>query len=167
MTGPTFPLAQFAHRGATLQGRFDIMLENHPEEVWAALTRPAEFIKWLAPGVIDARPGGRVILDFEASGIVVDSAVTSYERMRMLEYSWSGPGEPLRPIRWELEPIGAATRLLLSITIPDNEDVGRACAGWAAHLEMLIATLAGLSASFPRGLFTAAREFYEVEVAAL
>jgi uncharacterized protein YndB with AHSA1/START domain len=167
MRGPTFPLAEFAHTGATLQGRFDIMLENHPEEVWSALTHPSQLIEWLAPGVIDPRLNGRVIIDFEDSGIVIDSAVTAYRPMRVLEYSWSGPGEPLRPIRWELEPVGAAVRLTLTVTVPDDEDLGRACAGWAAHLEMLIATLAGVSTKFPVALFRAARELYETQVAVI
>jgi uncharacterized protein YndB with AHSA1/START domain len=167
MARPTFPLAEFAHTGAMLQGRFDIMLENHIEEVWAALTHPSEFVQWLAPGVIEPRPGGRVVIDFEDSGIVIDSTVTAYKPMRVLEYSWSGPGEPLRPIRWELEPVGAAVRLALTVTVPDDEDVGRACAGWAAHLEMLIASLAGVSTKFPVALFRAAREQYETQVAAI
>jgi uncharacterized protein YndB with AHSA1/START domain len=167
MTGPTFPLAEFTHAGATLRARFDIMLDNHPEEVWSALTHPSEFINWLAPGVIDPRLGGRVMIDFEDSGIVIDSAVTAYEPARVLEYSWSGPGEPLRPISWELEPVGATTRLVLTVTVPDDEDVGRACAGWAAHLEMLIASLAGVSTKFPVALFHAAREQYETQVAAI
>jgi uncharacterized protein YndB with AHSA1/START domain len=166
MTGH-FPLAAFARKGEAVEGRFDILLDNHLEEVWAALTEPTELVRWLAPGAIEPRVGGRARIDFQDSGILIDSQVTVFNPKRALEYSWSSPGEATRPIRWELEPVGAATRLVLTVNVPKDEDAGRACAGWAAHLEMLIGTLAGVSAAFPMNLFKAARELYDVEVAAL
>ena len=46
------------------------------------------------------------------------------------------------------------TRLTLTLRLPAEEDMARSCAGWATHLEMLIAALAVNSRSeFPvRGL---------------
>jgi hypothetical protein len=108
-----------------------------------------------------------VKLDFRDSGIVIDSAVSAFDPGYLLEYSWSSPGEPSRPIRWELDPIAAGTLLQLTLSIPASEDVARACAGWAAHLDMLCATLEGVSIKFPFQTFKDARVHYGELIGAL
>lgn len=50
-------------------------------------------------GTIELRAGGQARLNFTDSGIVIDSTVTSFEPEQIIEYSWSGPGEPLRTLR--------------------------------------------------------------------
>jgi uncharacterized protein YndB with AHSA1/START domain len=167
MSEPLFPLATFSRDGPVTEGRFDLMLDNHIEEVWEALTKPDIRVQWLAPGTIEPRLGGAAKLAFEDSGIVIDSTVTAFQPMRLLEFSWSGPGEPERPIRFELAPVGAEVELALTVSVPADEDAGRACAGWAAHLEMLAATLAGAPTKFPYPTFKAASEVYRTQVAAL
>jgi uncharacterized protein YndB with AHSA1/START domain len=163
---PVFQTASFARRGGRVIAQFGMNLENRLDEVWAALTRPEKFVDWLAPGEIDARPGGAVKLNFVDSGIVIDSAVSEFEPMRVLEYSWSGPGEPSRPIRFELEPVGSAVGLKLTLSVPEDEDAGRAAAGWAAHLEMLAAALADVPIKFPFDIFKAARDEYRARLTA-
>ena len=101
------------------------------------------------------------------SGIVIDSKVSAFDPPRLLEYSWSGPGEPERPLRWELEPEDGGTRLALTVSILDNEDIARTCAGWEAHLMMLHAALEGVPMKFPFDRFKATREQYKAMVAAL
>jgi hypothetical protein len=59
------------------------------------------------------------------------------------------------------------TRLTLRLTIPRNEDAARAAAGWAAHLEMLWATLMGVPVKFPYAAFKQAREAYTEQLAAM
>lgn len=118
----------------------------------------------MAPGTIELRRGGRAQLEFVDSGIVIDSTVSAIEPRCLLEYSWSRPGEPLRPLRWEIDPEGDAVRLTLSLRVPANEDVGRSAAGWDAHLEMLAAALAGVPIKFPFELFKAAREAYRLHL---
>jgi uncharacterized protein YndB with AHSA1/START domain len=135
--------------------------------VWAALTDPTQRVGWLAPGEIELKVGGRARLDFADSGIVIDSAVTALERGQVLEFSWSGPGESPRPVRFELAADGEATTLTLTLTLSAEEDVGRSCAGWSAHLEMLAATLAGVTIKFPFERFKAAREAYRAQYAAV
>jgi uncharacterized protein YndB with AHSA1/START domain len=162
---PLFQDAAFEHRDGRVVARFGMTLDNHVEEVWEALTVPARMVDWLAPGDIELRPGGAVKLNFVDSGIVIDSAISAYEPMRVLEYSWSSPGEPLRPIRFELEPVGAATGLALTLSVPADEDAGRSAAGWAAHLDMLAAALAGAPIKFPFEIFKAAREAYRARLA--
>ena len=135
---------------------------DHPQaKIWAALTRPERIVEWLAPGEIASTVGGPARLNFVDSGTVIDSQVTAYEAPRLLEYSWSGPGEPLRPLRWETAAEGEGTRLTLTLRVPDGEDVARSCAGWEAHLEMLAAALEGVPIKFPFDRFKATREAYK------
>ena len=167
MPEPEFLDAAFAVKRDEVEARLGLLLDDHVEQVWAFLTRSEHVPTWLAPGEIEPRVGGRARLNFEDSGVAIDSSVTIFDRPRILEYSWSGPGEPLRPLRWTLEPLGACTRLTLTLTLPGHEDVARSCAGWAAHLEMLAAALAGVSIKFPFQIFKAAREAYGAQLAAL
>lgn len=140
------------------------LFEHPSERVWRALTDPAELPNWLAPGEVEPRAGGAARLDFGASGVVVDSPVTAFEAERMLEYSWSGPAEAERPLRWELFPAGEGCRLRLTLRLPAGEDSGRAAAGFEAHLEMLAAALEGVPVKFPLETFEAARDAYRLEL---
>jgi uncharacterized protein YndB with AHSA1/START domain len=164
MTDEGFVPATFRRQGETVVAELGMLLDSHVEEVWAALTNPEKLAQWLAPGEIEMKAGGRARLDFADSGILIDSTVSAFEPKRVLEYSWSSPSEPIRPLRWELEPIGAAVKLTLTLAVPKDEDAARAAAGFAAHLEMLAATLAGLSTKFPFLIFKAAREAYGREL---
>ena len=163
---PDIPEVQFSRRGGLVEARMGVTLDNHQDEVWSALTESQLLPQWLAPGQIDPRVGGAVRLDFGDSGVVVSSAVSAIDPQRLLEFSWSGPGEPMRPVRFELEPLGPVTRLTLTLTVPGAEDVGRSAAGWAAHLEMLACALAGVPIKFPFDLFKAARDHFRAHLAA-
>ena len=160
-----FEPATFTRIGDDVLATISLILDNRVEEVWAALTEAERLPQWLAPGQIEPREGGAARLDFADSGTVIDSEVTLWRPLHELEYSWSQPGEPRRPIRWSLEPIGPETRLELHVTTPAGEDAARAAAGWAAHLEMLAATLAGAQIKFPFEVFKAAREAYRAQLA--
>lgn len=142
-------------------------LDASPEEVWRMLSEESERVKWLAPGSIDLRTGGRAILDFRDSYISVNSEVTACDPPGLLEFSWSGPGQPLRPIRFELDKSDAGCRLRLSVSIPDSEVVARSCAGWEAHVTMMQAALAGVSIKFPLDRFKACREDFDKQLANL
>ena len=157
----------FTPKGEVMEARMSRDFEAGIDEVWAMLTEPASRVQWLAPGEIELKVGGAARLDFVDSGIVIDSQVSAFEDGRLLEYSWSGPDQPLRPLRFELTPEGEATRLTLTLTEPANEDVGRSCAGFAAHLEMLAAALAGVPIKFPFETFKAARDAYRIQLSAM
>jgi uncharacterized protein YndB with AHSA1/START domain len=161
MLEPEFVNATFETKGDMIQASMSLMLDDHVENVWDALTQSHHLANWLAEGRIEPRVGGRARLDFDQSYVVIDSLVTAYEPQRLLEYSWSSPGEPLRPLRWRLEPIGGVTRLDLTLSLPAGEDIARSCAGWASHLEMLAAALAGAPMKFPMPTFKAARAAYD------
>jgi hypothetical protein len=53
------------------------------------------------------------------------------------------------------------------VRVPDNEDVARGCAGWEAHLMMLLAAAEGVPIKFPFERFKSTRESYKVIAAAL
>ena len=132
-----------------------------PERVWEMLTDSVCLAEWLAPGTLEARPGGRVQLDFGNSGMPIDCRVTQCRPHRRLAYSWSSGDSPERPLVWELEPTSEGTSLSLTLLLPDDELVPIACAGWDAHLEMLLAALEGISIHFPATRFREARARFE------
>lgn len=148
------------------EARLERQLEHDQEAVWTMLTDPSRFVDWLAPGEIELREGGSAKLNFTDSGTVIDSTVSACDPPRLIEYSWSGPGEPERPVRWETSPAGDGTRLRLTLRIPEDEDVARACAGWEAHLMMLLAAIEGVPIKFPFERFQATREAYKAQIEA-
>jgi uncharacterized protein YndB with AHSA1/START domain len=167
MTEPAFGQAKFTRNGDVMEAKMKRVLDDSLDRVWVALTDSEELVKWLAPGEIELWEGGSAKLNFTDSGIVIDSKVTAIEPLSILEYSWSGPGEPLRPVRWDMRPKGDEVELDLTLRMPASEDAGRSCAGWDAHLEMLAAALAGVPIKFPFELFKAARDAYRVQLAAM
>lgn len=135
--------------------------ESQPAEVWAALTDPGVRVNWLAPGDVELRLGGRARLDFADSGLVIDRVVSAYVEGRVLEFSWGSQLDPPRPVTFEVSADGDGRSLLtLILNMPTQDDVGRSCAGWSAHLEMLAAALAGVPIKFPFERFKAARDAY-------
>jgi uncharacterized protein YndB with AHSA1/START domain len=158
---------EFSREETFVTARMTRRFDDAPAVVWRAMTEPARLATWLAAGRIEPALGGAVRLDFEGSGTVIDSRVSAFEPGRTLEFSWSQPGEPLRPVRWELDPDVSGARLTLTIKTPLGEDAGKACAGWDAHMAMLVAALAGAPIAFPFEVFKAAREAYKPLVAAL
>jgi len=159
-----FEAVAFERAGGLLTATFRLTFDRSLDEVWAALTVPDRFVDWLAPGGIELRPGGTVKLNFPDSGIVIDSVISQLEPPRLMEYSWSAPGEPLRPLRFDLKPAGAAVELTVALGVPETEDVARTAAGWAAHLEMLTSALAGAPIKFPFEVFKVARETYRAQL---
>ena len=63
-------------------------------------------------------------------------------------------------VRLLLSPAGTGSLLEVSLTLPDDEDIAKHCAGWEAHLAMLQAALDGVPMEFPFELFMQAREAY-------
>lgn len=140
-------------------------LPHSAERVWAYLINPEFLPLWLAEGRVEPRLDGFARLDFGQSGSVIDSRVTQVISLQALDYSWSRPGEPDRPLRWRLRAFGPAeTRLLLSVTVQEADDPARALAGWDAHLEMLAAALEGVPIKFPFQHFQAVRAVHTAEL---
>jgi uncharacterized protein YndB with AHSA1/START domain len=158
-------LATLTRQDGRIRARFEREFGHDRKTLWAALTEPAKLAEWLAPGEIELREGGAAKLNFTDSGTVIDSIVAAFDPGYLIEYSWSSPGEPQRPVRWELDSTDAGTRVFLTLLIPEGEDAGRACAGWEAHLDMLAAALEGVPIKFPFEHFKAARDAYKALLA--
>jgi uncharacterized protein YndB with AHSA1/START domain len=105
--------------------------------------------------------GGRVHIDFGDSGVVIDSTVLAFDPPQLLAYSWSSGDEPERPLRWELGTVDGGTVLTLTVLLPAQEDIAKACAGFEAHLDMLAAALEGVPIRFPFERYVAARRAYQ------
>jgi uncharacterized protein YndB with AHSA1/START domain len=142
------------------------LFPHAPGKLWEALTKPEKLVQWLAPGKIELCQGGAARLAFADSGIAIDSTVTEIRPPNVIAYSWSSPGEPERPLRFESRIVPGATELTLSVKIPANEDAARTAAGFEAHLEMLAAALEDVPIKFPFQQFKAMRESYKAALAA-
>src|SRR5215469_12900308 len=86
-------------------------LRHPPTKVWQALTEPAHLREW-APFDADRTLGtvGRVKLSTVCTPApqISETNVKRAEAPRLLEYNWGG-----NDMRWELEPLGTGTRLIL------------------------------------------------------
>lgn len=152
--------ANFKHVEGGWQGQIEQSYDHDIQEVWAALTTPEVVAQWIATAHIDLRQGGRVHIDFEDSGLVIDSVITQLDAPHLIEYSWSQGDEPQRPLTWALQPEGAATHLTLTVRIPESEDIVKAVAGFSGHLQMLAGVLEGVPIKFPFNHYMAARKVY-------
>jgi len=106
-------------------------LREPPEQVWRALTDPAQLREW-APFEADgtlAKVGATVHLAWAAAGTRAPErvTVTRADAPHVLEY-----GE----LRWNLEPLGSGTRLTLSIDI-DRRFVAWGASGWHICFDVL------------------------------
>jgi len=167
MTDSNEELGSLSRDNGYLRGHLTRTVEHDQQTIWNMLTQPERMAEWLAPGSIELRLSGAAKLNFTDSGTVIDSTVTAFEAPRLLEYSWSSPGQPSRPVRWETQPVGGGTRLTLTVSVPQNEDIARACAGWEAHLMMLLAAIEGVPIKFPFERFKTTREAYKARAAQL
>lgn len=157
--------AQIRRQPGFVEGCFRTRFDHPAAEVWSFLTEPARLPLWLAAGEVGLAFGAPVHLDFGDSGVVVDSFVTAFEPGRLIQYAWSGRGEPRRPLTWRIEPDGEARSILeLVVQIPEGEDAARGFAGWDAHLEMLAAALEGVAIRFPFEHFKMRRAHYSAEL---
>lgn len=136
--------------------RFERDLAHPIEAVWAAITDSSRLDDWLSPAhsEIDLRLGGRVRLGNE-----VDSTIVAIDPPRLIEYGWKSSEWDGGSIRWELEPHGEGTRLVLIHNNPVLDPAGveaqrqivenwtdpysPTLAGWHAILDHLAAWLDG------------------------
>jgi uncharacterized protein YndB with AHSA1/START domain len=110
-------------------------LRHAPELVWAALTDPAQLREWApfeADGTLD-RAGSTIRLTWAATGHTSETKVKRADAPRLLEF---------QEMRWELEPMGAGTRLTLWHSI-DRRFVAWGAAGWHISFDVLDRLLAG------------------------
>jgi uncharacterized protein YndB with AHSA1/START domain len=116
-------------------------LRHPPEKVWQALTDPAHLREW-APFDADGSlgtVGATVKLNTVGAPTphVTEAKVTRADAPKALEYNWGGVD-----MRWELEDIGAGTRLTLWTGIP-RPFISMGAAGWHICFDVLDHLLSG------------------------
>jgi uncharacterized protein YndB with AHSA1/START domain len=116
-------------------------LRYPPDKVWRALTDPASLREW-APFDADRSLGTAgtsvKLTTVGAPGPhVTETTVTRADAPKVLEYNWGG-----QDIRWELETVGAGTRLTLWHNI-DRGFISMGAAGWHICFDVLDRFLAG------------------------
>jgi uncharacterized protein YndB with AHSA1/START domain len=99
------------------------------DEVWAALTDPAELGEWLGGEVdLDVRPegSGRVV---DLDGTVRDVLVTAVEHHRRIAWHWWDDRNGLSSVEVTVEELGESTRVsVLEMLVPSADDERRAVA---------------------------------------
>lgn len=110
-------------------------LRHAPAKVWQALIDPAQLQQW-APFEADSSlgtAGATVKLSTVGSPKphVTETTIKRADEPKLLEYSWGG-GD----MRWELEPLGAGTRLTLWTNI-NRRYIAMGAAGWHICLDVL------------------------------
>jgi uncharacterized protein YndB with AHSA1/START domain len=116
-------------------------LRHAPAKVWEALTDPAHLREW-APFDADGNlgtAGSTVMLTTAGAPTphVTETTVTRAEAPKVLVYNWGG-----HDLRWELEAVGAGTRLTLWTSI-DRRYIAMGAAGWHICFDVLDRLLAG------------------------
>ncbi len=116
-------------------------LRHSPDRVWQALTDPAQLREW-APFDADTSLGtAGTTVKLTTVGApaphVTQTTILRADAPRLLEYNWGG-----NDMRWELEPLGAGTRLTLWTSI-DRRFISMGAAGWHICLDVLEHALSG------------------------
>ena len=115
-------------------------LRHPPAMVWQALTDPAHLSEWApfdADRNLDAVGPVKLSTVRTPKAQAFESSVTRAEMPRLLEYKWGG-----NDLRWELEPLGSGTRLMLWHNI-DRGFIAWGAAGWHICFDVLDRLLAG------------------------
>lgn len=117
--------------------RFERLYAFDADELWSALTGPAELSRWLAPvRTFECRVGGRVSIDFGDGGEVAGEVLV-LEPGRVLEYTWRFTGEDESVVRFELHPRHEGTLLVVDHRLLGLRHGAGYGAGWHAHLDRL------------------------------
>jgi uncharacterized protein YndB with AHSA1/START domain len=141
--------------------RFTRRLRATVDEVWAALTEPAQLRGWLAATTLEPRAGTDWEANFASEGERARGTVVAVEPGRLLELTWAFSGEPESRVRFELQRDGDDTVLVLDhcqLRAADAADYG---AGWHAHLDLLEALVAGKVAPEWRSRYEAVLPRYQ------
>jgi hypothetical protein len=110
-------------------------LHHSPENVWQALTDPAQLREW-APFVVDGKldtVGATVNLTWVGNPTPIETRVSQADPPTLLAYG---------DIRWQLEPSSRGTRLTLWHKI-DRRFVAWGAAGWHISFDVLDRLLNG------------------------
>jgi uncharacterized protein YndB with AHSA1/START domain len=143
-------------------GAAEVVFERHfdapPERIWRALTDPHELGSWLAPAEIELSVGAPLVLKFPDGD--ERGRITELQEGKVIAYTWN-EGQTDSLVRFELEPDGEGTRLILRHTFAGEVDLSSYGAGWHHHLEQLIAQLGGKPIDWDTNRYRGLKSEYE------
>lgn len=147
--------------------RLERLLPGSPERIWAYLTDSEKRGKWLAPGEMELRVGGRVTLNFLHAdlsaekevpekykalecGHTMHGVITRCEPPHVLAYTWAHPAGS--EVTFELFPRGGKTLLVVThVRLGERGAMLSVAAGWHTHVGILDDQLTGAE---PRPFWT-------------
>jgi uncharacterized protein YndB with AHSA1/START domain len=137
-------------RYVELEGRPAVRFQrsySHPiDRVWAAVTQPAQLVKWF-PSALEFEPriGGAVRFSGDPHLPETHGVVLTFEPPRRFAFSW-GTNE----VHLELVAITEdSTKLTLSDILTNRDEAARNASGWTTCLRELDNVIAGISCDGP------------------
>jgi uncharacterized protein YndB with AHSA1/START domain len=147
--------------------RLERLLAAPVERVWAFLTESDKRGKWLAPGEMELRVGGKVTLNFLHAnlssekevpakykamecGHTMQGVITRCEPPHVLAYTWGHPKDS--EVTFELSAQGNKTLLVVThVRLGSRDNMLSVAAGWHTHVGILEDQLNGVE---PRPFWT-------------
>lgn len=128
--------------------RFERRLRHSPERVWAAIAGPGEMSRWFdethMPDPVAV--GAKIRFVHNRAGMESHGEITAIDPPRLIEWLWTGGFGPASRIRWEIEPDGEGSRLVMRQQAADPPVIARSMAGWHNCLDRMAAILDGREA---------------------
>jgi uncharacterized protein YndB with AHSA1/START domain len=121
--------------------RFERRIQHPIEDVWRAVTEPAELAHWFPAAIAmdELRTGARLRFTFPGDAFPPSGGeITDCEPPRRFAFDW---GE--EHIRFELEPGDDGTLLRFTHVLTARDQAARDAAGWHVCLDRLQERLAG------------------------
>ncbi|WP_329052071.1 SRPBCC family protein [Amycolatopsis sp. NBC_01488] len=125
--------------------RLERRLKHAPEQVWRAITDPAELEHWFPAKVdVELRNGGAIRFTFPGEDEPTTGHVVTVDPPREFTFAWNDD-----TLRWLITPDGDGSLLEFTHTFGRGDPAiaklaaGRTAAGWDVCLEALEARLAG------------------------
>jgi uncharacterized protein YndB with AHSA1/START domain len=131
----------------------EVTIKAPAERIFAALTKPAELLKWWSsPGKFkivhaecDLQPGGKWILRVardsgsDACATMVSGEYRTIEPPRLLTYTWIRENEnyPETLVRWDLDEKDGFTTVRVTHSGLITEELRRRNDGWPLIVELL------------------------------
>jgi len=160
--------------------RYERRLRHPIEEVWKAITDPAEIGAWAGTRPeLDLEPGGRYVTHHGSGHTVVDRIVR-VEPPTLFEHTFWVDVNPSGLVTWELSPTEDGCLLVLThsldlddvrrgastVALGDSESVivARNGAGWHRLLDLLQARLDGRTTAWSSEMQQALRERYAAKL---
>jgi uncharacterized protein YndB with AHSA1/START domain len=131
--------------GDTYEIRFERRLRHAPGKVWTAITAPGGMSRWFDETHMPDPLAVGATIRFVHSHLGTESQgeITALDPPRLIEWLWIGGFGPASRMRWEIEPDGPGSRLIMRQQVADPSVTARALAGWHRCLDRMQAVLDG------------------------